>query len=194
MDRLSAVILGLSLALAGCKDKPAGALPSRVEGAKTAKVQGASVESFCDAYTPGADAKPLVWPKLVESPPPPAKTWRWINVWATWCNPCVKEIPELVQWKPKLEAAGHPVDMVFVSVDETADNVTEFRGTHPDTPATLRLADSEAQGAWFDQLGLKGSPPIPIHVFVDPSQHVRCVRSGGVREKDYAVIEQLLGS
>ena len=45
---------------------------------------------------------------------------------------------------------------------------------------------------WFRDLGLIGDPPIPIHVFVDATNHVRCARAGGVREQDYAVVEKLL--
>jgi len=183
-----------SAVLCACDKGTPGDPPSRVEGAKTAKVQGTSVEAFCDVYTPADQAKPLVWPALVEAAPAPAATWRWVNVWATWCKPCVDELPRLASWQPKLAAAGHPIDLVFVSVDESADNLTEFRSAYPKTPPTLRLANSETQGAWFAQLGLAGAPPIPIHVFVDPAQNIRCVRAGGVRDKDYAVVEKLLGS
>jgi hypothetical protein len=30
-------------------------------------------------------------------------------------------------------------------------------------------------------------------VFVSPAGHIRCVRAGGVSERDYAAIESLLG-
>jgi hypothetical protein len=46
---------------------------------------------------------------------------------------------------------------------------------------------------WFQQLGIPGDPPpIPMHVFLDSQQRVRCVRAGGVTDGDLAIIEKLL--
>ncbi len=191
MDRLSALITVLALSLSCEESKPEPA-PSRVNGAKTTKGQGATVDAFCDVHSSADNAKPLAWPALTGAAPAPAATWRWINVWATWCKPCVDEIPRLAKWNTKLAAAGKKFDLAFVSVDESADDVGAFRKDHPEIASSLRLADSKAQDAWFAQLGLTGSPPIPIHVFVDPQQRVRCVRAGGVRDQDYGVVEKLL--
>ena len=41
-------------------------------------------------------------------------------------------------------------------------------------------------------LGLDRGAAIPIHVFVDPQQRVRCVRVGAVSEPDYKTVEHLL--
>jgi thiol-disulfide isomerase/thioredoxin len=189
MDRLSALIA--LAALGACEDTKTGDPPSRVNAAKTAPKQAATVESFCDVYATTANAKKHAWPALAEAPPAPAAGWRWINIWATWCKPCIEEMPRLVKWQAKLGGPSK-LDLAFVSVDETADAIAMFKKSHADTPATLRLADSKTQEAWFTQLGLAGAPPIPIHVFVDPQQRVRCVRAGGVRDQDYAIIEKLL--
>jgi hypothetical protein len=73
-------------------------------------------------------------------------------------------------------------------VDENLADVTAFRQRHPEVPSSTRVAES---AAWFRELGLAGEPPIPIHVFVSPAGKIRCVRAGGVREQDYAVVEKL---
>ena len=57
--------------------------------------------------------------------------------------------------------------------------------------ASTRLADPDKQGDWYVSLGLDAGAPVPIHVFVEPSGHVRCARAGGVREGDFAAIEKL---
>ena len=36
-----------------------------------------------------------------------------INFWATWCTPCIKEIPELIELETKFE---DKVDVLFISV------------------------------------------------------------------------------
>ena len=37
-----------------------------------------------------------------------------LNFWATWCPPCIKEIPDLLQLKKKF---GNKLDVYFISVD-----------------------------------------------------------------------------
>lgn len=190
MDRLSALIS--VLALVGCEESKTEPPPSRVNGAKTTKAQGATVDAFCDVHGSASDAKPFAWPALAESPPPAAPSWRWLNIWATWCKPCVEEMPRLVKWKSKLERAGRKIDLAFVSVDEGAADIAKFKQDHPDAPSSMRLADSKTMEQWFTQLGLTGGAPIPIHVFLDPQNRIRCVRAGGVRDQDYGIVEKLL--
>lgn len=205
MDRLSALILGLAVAAAarGCSDrKPAdgtgagGDPPSRVNAAKTAGQRGATVEAFCDAHFARGKGPALTWPALApgEAAPAAAKTWRWVNVWATWCKPCLDEMPRLRAWRDQAATAGKPFDLVFVSMDASADDIAELRRRHPDTPPSLRLANPELLGPWMNQVGLAGSPPIPIHVFVDPDNRVRCARSAGVRDQDRAMVDKVLAS
>lgn len=43
-----------------------------------------------------------------------------LNFWATWCPPCVEEMPSLVQMQSRLKDKGVTVLAVSVDVDETA--------------------------------------------------------------------------
>ena len=43
-----------------------------------------------------------------------------INFWATWCPPCIKEIPELIELKKKL---NNEIEILFVSVDQNATKI-----------------------------------------------------------------------
>jgi thiol-disulfide isomerase/thioredoxin len=206
MDRLSALIIVVAAAAgaAACEDKKQGEggdPPARANTAKTATRQGTTAEAFYDAHFPAGKGPALQWPAMAPAaaggaapPSLPSAGWRWINVWATWCKPCVEEMPRLRAWRDKLAAAGKPFELAFVSIDESDAEVAEFRTAHPGAPASVRLADPGKSPAWFRELGLTGEPPIPIHVFVDPTNHVRCARAGAVREKDYDAIAQLLGS
>jgi thiol-disulfide isomerase/thioredoxin len=196
MDRLPALAAAaLALAIFACdKDSPAPT-PSRVEGAKVRENKGANAAGFCDVHAaddsgPAPPLPPLAGPPLAQQVP---GHWRWLNVWATWCKPCVEEVPRLTRWRSRLAAAGHPVDLAFVSVDDSSDDVADFHKLHPEMPDSPRLADPSKQGAFFAALGLDTTSPIPIHVFVSPSGHVRCARAGAVSEQDYPAIERLLG-
>ena len=187
MDRLSALIV--VVALTGCEDKQAPAPSSRVNGAKvTAKK--ADPAAFCDKQLDAASAPAFVAPPLASGALPASAKWRWINVWATWCKPCIEEMPRLLRWQAQLAT----FELQFVSVDESDDDIAAYRKLHPETPPSVRLAKPDAQGAWFAQLGLDAGAPIPVHVFVDPQGRVRCVRAGGVGEQDLAAIEALLAA
>lgn len=43
-----------------------------------------------------------------------------LNFWATWCPPCVEEMPSLVAMQQRLKAKGVTVIAVSVDVDENA--------------------------------------------------------------------------
>jgi hypothetical protein len=47
------------------------------------------------------------------------------------------------------------------------------------------------RAAWLKTFGLDDGA-IPIHLVVSPSNRLRCARAGGIRDKDYAVVDQLL--
>jgi thiol-disulfide isomerase/thioredoxin len=194
MDRLPAVI-GCALALAACDDKKSGTgePPSRVNGAKTTARQGATTEAFCDVHASDSTGRALTWPPLAAGAKPPASSggWRWVNVWATYCKPCIEEMPRLLAWRDKLAAKGTRVELAFLSMDETDGDVAAYRKLHPEVPDGPRIVELEKGAAWFRELGLQGEAPIPVHVFVSPAGKVRCARAGGVREQDYAVVEKL---
>jgi thiol-disulfide isomerase/thioredoxin len=195
MDRLpTLIVVTLALALVASCDKGQATPPaSRAEGAKVKATQKASTEAFCDVHKADDSGPALVLPTLgeVKVTAKPG-SWTWLNIWATWCKPCVEELPRVVQWRDKLAKAGTHLELAFVSVDEDDATVAAFQQAHPGSPVTARLADPKSQSDWFKQLGLDAAPPIPIHVFVSPTGHVRCARAGSIREQDYAAIELLL--
>lgn len=69
-----------------------------------------------------------------------------VNFWATWCPPCVEELPSLEQLNRQLEARRDPrlPKLVTISVDETPGDVTSFFKTLDYTVSFLVLYDKEA--------------------------------------------------
>ncbi len=43
-----------------------------------------------------------------------------LNFWATWCAPCIKEIPDLIELKDRFD---DKIDLYFVSVDQNVKKV-----------------------------------------------------------------------
>jgi thiol-disulfide isomerase/thioredoxin len=194
MDRLPALSSFLViLAVVGCGKSDAPDLPSRAEGAKVAAGQKPTTDAFCDFHKtddsgPLLQIPPVGEVKVLSKP----GVWTWLNIWATWCKPCIEEMPRIAKWRDKLRSNGKEVNLQFVSLDDNDADVAAFAKLHPEMATTSRLADSKSQGDWFKQLGLDASPTIPIHVFVSPTGHVRCARAGSVREQDFAAVSLLL--
>jgi len=198
MDRLSTLTLAV-LALSACDtktagpDNAAGGPPSRTDVAKVSAPKAASVDAFCDRHVTDDHGPAFRWPELAAGTAAPAATsrWRWVNVWATWCKPCIEEMPRLAAWRDRLAKAGASVELAFVSVDDSDAAVDEFRKAHPETPPSIRIADADRRAAWLKSLGLEDGA-IPIQLFVSPANHLRCARAGGIRDKDYDVVARLL--
>ncbi len=191
MDRLSAVIL---IAFAACDSgEKAAPPPSRAETGKVGSGQAASTDAFCDFHKRDDSGPMLQLPPTgeVKLLGPQSGRWLWINVWATWCHPCVEEMPRITSWQKKLPHVD--LEFLFRSTSPTP-TMTTFASTSHRRRAAHRTARRlrRRRADWFKQLGLDAGAPIPINVFVSPTGHVRCARSGGIREQDYAAIEKLL--
>lgn len=187
MDRLSPVITLVLLACSGEASKPATPPPSRVDAVAAAPKKEADPAQFCEERPD----KPWAWPEL-DGPAPEGGKWRWVNVWATWCGPCVEEMPRLAKWEGKLNAEGSAVDVQFLSVDDTAEKVTTFRASNPAIPEGVRMKDAANLSPWLASIGLDDTAVLPIHLFVDPNDKIACVRMGAVNDGEYDVIKKVL--
>jgi peroxiredoxin len=65
-----------------------------------------------------------------------------LNFWATWCAPCVEEIPSLVTMSQKLKPKG--VMVLGVSVDADGDAYHRFLKDHGVNFMTVRDADQKS--------------------------------------------------
>jgi thiol-disulfide isomerase/thioredoxin len=127
---------------------------------------------------------------------------RLINVWATWCAPCVEEFPELVHLQRVL--ALREFELVTISVDDPADEERaraflerQRAATPPDVQKTVEAEGRRANhylftGASTDELMAALDPdwpgPVPHTVLVAPDgrivyRHTGKIDRAEVREK-----------
>jgi thiol-disulfide isomerase/thioredoxin len=185
-------------ALSGCDDAasspPPPPAPSRFEAVTAAAPKQDELAGFCDVRAEAGQGKPFSLPAVDGAAPTGLGQAHplWLNLWATWCKPCIEEMPMIVRWQKQLASEGKAVDLAFVSVDEDAAVVPTFRAEHPGVPESMHIADPKALAAVVAGLGLDPGAGLPIHVFVEPGSHIRCVRAGAVTESHHAVVTGLL--
>ena len=191
--RTPALLLALGgLLAAGCggggTDAPPAPTRSRVDAVAATPDKGPKLDAFCEVLAAEGAGQTLTWPELDGEAPAAGEGWTWVSLWATWCGPCIEEVPLMRSWEEKLAGEGLPVAVEHVSVDAAAEERATYRGKHPDAPTGPRVADQAAVGPWLSTLGLDEGAAIPIHLFVDPGQRVRCIRVGAVSAPDYTTV------
>jgi cytochrome c biogenesis protein CcmG/thiol:disulfide interchange protein DsbE len=53
-----------------------------------------------------------------------------MHFWATWCGPCLTELPELLKLADKLRPQG--ISVVAVAIDQSWSDIDNFFGQHPE--------------------------------------------------------------
>jgi cytochrome c biogenesis protein CcmG, thiol:disulfide interchange protein DsbE len=69
-----------------------------------------------------------------------------LNFWATWCAPCVEEVPSLVQMQQRMKAKG--VTVLAVSVDVDDSNYKRFVKDHSVNMLTVRDPDQKSNALY----------------------------------------------
>jgi thiol-disulfide isomerase/thioredoxin len=186
-----------ALSLAGCEEKPDGPAPQRFASVK--KNTQASATAFCDQSYPatGAGTKRFVPPELRPFGPASATAkspgWTWLNIWATWCKPCVEEMGMLNRWHDALTRESLPVRFELLSIDEPTEQPALEAWSTKNLPGRIEWVRSQADfGTLLDSLGVERNASIPIHVLIDPKGLVRCVRVGAIHEQNYGAVRDLI--
>ncbi len=69
-----------------------------------------------------------------------------LNFWATWCPPCVEEMPSLVQMQQMMKAKG--VTVLAVSVDVDQDSYERFLKDHGVNLLSVRDGDGKSNALY----------------------------------------------
>lgn len=180
------------------------AVPKKVVKGKAA---AEAAKRFCEksypakgkgrrVYTP-APGRPLPGAVPAPAPAPTAPTaprpWTWVNVWATWCAPCMEEMALLGRWRQGMASAAAPFDLELLSVDTVDAQAALAQTIAKGLPGPVRwLRSSDDLAPFMSSLGVAAEAALPVHALVDPSGALRCVRVGAIHDRDYGAVKALL--
>lgn len=87
-----------------------------------------------------------------------------INFWATWCRPCVKELPYFVNAQNQFTN----VEFVYMSIDfsENASKAEKFANKKGLNPQALYLIDDLDYNSWIDKVSPQWSGAIPATLLI----------------------------
>jgi cytochrome c biogenesis protein CcmG, thiol:disulfide interchange protein DsbE len=105
-----------------------------------------------------------------------------LNFWATWCPPCIEEMPSLVQMQQRMRTKG--VTVLAVSVDVDDNSYRQFLRDH--NVSLLSVRDPEQKSN-----GLYGTFKFPETYVIDRNGVMRRKFIGAVDWTEPDVIEYL---
>ena len=88
-----------------------------------------------------------------------------VNFWATWCAPCVEEIPAFVEVNEKFK--NNPkFKMLFVSLDrvKVIDKVKKFITDHNMNAEVVLLDDTKRMNEWIPSFDSSWGGNIPVTI------------------------------
>jgi len=101
-----------------------------------------------------------------------------LNFWATWCEPCRKEIPRFIEFQKQYGSQG--LQVLGVSLDDDAKPVREFRDQF-NVNYPIAMGDAKLAESYGGVLGL------PITFIIDPQGRIAAKHVGAV---DLSIVEQ----
>jgi thiol-disulfide isomerase/thioredoxin len=107
-----------------------------------------------------------------------------VNFWATWCPPCVREMPSMERLHQKYKNKEFKV--IAINQWENEDIVFEFTGRLSIEPTFLILLDRESRIS--EAFKVKG---LPSTYLIDKKGYIRYKAIGG-REFDHPEVENLI--
>ena len=100
--------------------------------------------------------------------------WVLVNLWASWCDPCRQEAPELERFWRRFREQG--VTVLGIDVQDNSEDALAFVREHRLTYPQLRSVGDERGDAF-------GSTGVPENFLVDPRGRLALIWRGPVDER-----------
>lgn len=148
---------------------------------------GKSVPEFELALLGGSDASGATGNGMVSNKSMLGKYYL-IDFWATWCGPCVGEMPGLHQAYE--DFGGDKFEILSISFDATTDDIAKFRDKRFKMPWLHAFAEGNFNSALAQTFEVAG---IPKPVLVDPNGKIVAMQEELRGEKLHETLARYLG-
>ncbi len=113
-----------------------------------------------------------------------------LNFWATWCPPCIEEMPSLVEMQKKFQ--GKDVTVLAVSVDEDANDYHKFLKDHSVDLLTVRESGERTPNGVIAPVSSRyGTIKVPETYIIDRNGIIRRKFIGPVDWSQTEIVEYL---
>ena len=109
--------------------------------------------------------------------------WVLVNFWASWCDPCKEEAPELEEFQQRHGGAGFTV--LGIDTEDLSDDGRSFARKYELSYPQLHDGD----GRYGDEYGTTG---VPENFLVGPEGRVRWLTAGPISERSLGEVEALI--
>ena len=111
--------------------------------------------------------------------------WLMLNLWATWCAPCVAELPTLERFAYAKHFPNLAVAAVSLDVDKTGEEINAFLAQRNIGPFAAYRDTTHAMETALRSIGL------PMTYLIDPMGKIVATYRGSANWADPAVVQDL---
>ena len=102
-------------------------------------------------------------------------TTRVLNLWATWCAPCIKELPYFEQVNQEFK--DQKVKIFLLAVEDTPESVSKFV-TKKNLQAPVMLLDETDASYWIPKINVDWQGEIPVTLISNNANKFKKFHSG----------------
>jgi thiol-disulfide isomerase/thioredoxin len=105
-----------------------------------------------------------------------------LNFWATWCGPCVREMPSIDSLVRDPRLAGKSIEFLCISVDDDAETVRQYLKGKNFGMTFLRVKDKQVPPVFY-------SEGIPATFLIDANGRIAAVEVGSANWHEPRVLD-----
>jgi thiol-disulfide isomerase/thioredoxin len=96
-----------------------------------------------------------------------------VNFFASWCKPCIQEMPELLSFAKGIK--NSKIKLVFVSVDFKKDQEKLLQTVQKFSLQNVYLLDETNANNWINKIDKNWSGAIPATLFIKKGKHKKFI-------------------